>query len=131
MRTTLISDVHVVKTFYNNSLTCNVSFIKRTHIQTKTHKILVLIKFASLYVMFCTIWYHLNNVKNVKNTHGGVLLLPKITLRHGCFSCFSNCKNGPELRKTLNMLTFQMVLLFLVVSQIIKINDLNTYELTV
>ena len=25
--------------------------------------------------MFCAIWYHLYNLKNVKNTHGGVLLL--------------------------------------------------------
>ena len=25
--------------------------------------------------MFCVIWYHLHHVKNVKNTHGGVLLL--------------------------------------------------------
>ena len=27
--------------------------------------------------MFCAIWYHLYNFKNVKNTHGGVLLLVK------------------------------------------------------
>ena len=26
-------------------------------------------------VMFCAIWYHLYNLKNVKNTYGGVLLL--------------------------------------------------------
>ena len=25
--------------------------------------------------MCCAIWYHLYNLKNVKNTHGGVLLL--------------------------------------------------------
>ena len=25
--------------------------------------------------MFCAIWYHLYNLKNVKNTHEGVLLL--------------------------------------------------------
>ena len=62
--------------------------------------------------MFCTIWYHLNNLKNVKNTHGGELLVPKVTLRHGCFSRFSNCKNGTKSHKTLNMLTFQMVSLF-------------------
>ena len=27
--------------------------------------------------MLCAIWYHLHNLKNVKNTHGGVLLLVK------------------------------------------------------
>ena len=26
----------------------------------------------------CAIWYHLQNLKNVKNTHGGVLLLVKL-----------------------------------------------------
>ena len=30
------------------------------------------------YVMFCAIWYRLNNSKNVKNTHGGVLFLVKM-----------------------------------------------------
>ena len=29
--------------------------------------------------MLCEIWYHLHNLKNVKNTHGGVLLLAKFT----------------------------------------------------
>ena len=29
----------------------------------------------NLYVMRCTISYHLYNLKNVKNTHGGMLLL--------------------------------------------------------
>ena len=28
--------------------------------------------------MLCTIWYHLYNSKNVKNTHGGVLLFVKL-----------------------------------------------------
>ena len=30
------------------------------------------------YVMFCAIWYFLYNLKNVKNTHGGVLFLVKL-----------------------------------------------------
>ena len=29
------------------------------------------------YVMRCAIWYHLYDLKNVKNTHGGVLILVK------------------------------------------------------
>ena len=28
--------------------------------------------------MCCAIWYHLYNLKNVKNTHGGVLILVKL-----------------------------------------------------
>ena len=52
------------------------------------------------YVILCAIWYHLYNFKNVKNTHGGVLLLVKcrvqlanllkVTLLHGCFARFKN-----------------------------------------
>ena len=33
----------------------------------------------------CAIWYHLCNLKNVKNTHGGVLLLVKL---QGIFQVF-------------------------------------------
>ena len=45
------------------------------------------------YVMFCAIWYQLYNLKNVKNTHEGTLLIElatllKVTLLHGCFSLF-------------------------------------------
>ena len=47
--------------------------------------------------MRCTIWYHLYNLKNVKNIHGGVLplvkLQAKVTLLHRRFSSFLNCTN--------------------------------------
>ena len=32
----------------------------------------------SIHVVLSMIWYHLYNLKNVKNTHGGVLLLAKL-----------------------------------------------------
>ena len=53
--------------------------------------------------MGCAIWHHLNNLKNVKSTHGGVLSLKpatllKLILLHGCFSRFLNCTNGTKLR---------------------------------
>ena len=32
----------------------------------------------SLYVVRCAIWYYLYNLKNVKNTHGGMLILVKL-----------------------------------------------------
>ena len=45
------------------------------------------------------------NLKNVKNTHGGVLLQPatllKVTLFHGCFSRFLNCTHGTKARSAL------------------------------
>ena len=31
-----------------------------------------------LHVMFCAMWYHLYNLKSVKNTHGVVILLLKL-----------------------------------------------------
>ena len=31
------------------------------------------------------IWYHLYNLKNVKNTHGGVLLLVKLQAKSSTF----------------------------------------------
>ena len=58
--------------------------------------------------MFCTIWYHMYNIKNVKNTHRriiplGKLLKPatvlKASLHHGCFFRFLNCANDNKLRK--------------------------------
>ena len=58
--------------------------------------------------MLCAIWYHLYNLINVENTHGGVLLLvnlkawpatlTKVTLLHGCFSRSLNCTNGTKAR---------------------------------
>ena len=58
---------------------------------------------------FCTIWYHLYNFKNVKNTHGSVLPLVKLEAS-ACnfaisntppwvFSRSFNCSNGIKLRK--------------------------------
>ena len=35
------------------------------------------VKMLMLIMMFCSIWYHFYNIKNVKNTQGGVLLLVK------------------------------------------------------
>ena len=53
-------------------------------------------------VVRCAIWYHLYNLKNVKNTYGGVLLLVKlvadllkVTLLHGCFSRFLKSDSHP------------------------------------
>ena len=42
--------------------------------------------------MFCAIWYHLYNLKNVLKT----ATLLKVTQLHGCFSRFLNCTNGTK-----------------------------------
>ena len=46
-----------------------------------------------------TIWCHLYNLTNVKNTHG----FSKVTLPHGCFSRFYNFSNGTKSRKASHM----------------------------
>ena len=33
---------------------------------------------ARSFKISCAIWYHLRNLKNVRNTHGGLLLLVKL-----------------------------------------------------
>ena len=33
---------------------------------------------STTFVIRCAIWYYLCNLKNVKNTHGGVLILVKL-----------------------------------------------------
>ena len=63
--------------------------------------------------MLCTIWYRLYNLRNVKTTHEGVLLLAKlqfaillkVTLLHGRISRFLNCRNGTKSRKASHMST--------------------------
>ena len=40
----------------------------------------VLLQTEIKYVTLCAIWYHLHNLKNVKNIHDGVLLLVKLLL---------------------------------------------------
>ena len=64
-------------------------------------KLLILL---TKYVVRCAIWYHLYNLKNVKSTHGGVLLLIlKVTLLHGCFSCSLNRTNATKSCKASHM----------------------------
>ena len=43
--------------------------------------------------------YHACNLKNVKNTYVGVILLLKVSLLHGCLSRFLNCTNGTKSHK--------------------------------
>ena len=66
--------------------------------------------------MRCAIWHHLHNLKNMKNTHGEVLLLvklqAKVTLLDGCFSRFLNCANDIKLRKTSQMFGITFLLWF-------------------
>ena len=41
----------------------------------------VLLLVSEQYVMRCAIWYYLYNLKNVKNSHGGVLILVKLQVK--------------------------------------------------
>ena len=58
-----------------------------------------------IYVMFCAIWYHLYNLKNVKNTHGGVLLLIKLqALSHIRKTCFRNAVHSSGINQKRHIL---------------------------
>ena len=61
--------------------------------------------------MLCAIWYHLYNLKNIKNTDGGVLLLEpatllKVTLFHWWFWRFLNCTNDTKSSNALHISFF-------------------------
>ena len=53
------------------------------------------------YMMLCTIWYHLYNLKNVKDTHRGVLLL--VTFRLQLEACNFIKSNIPPWRPVLQL----------------------------
>ena len=70
------------------------------------------------YETLCSIRYHLYNLKNMENTHGGVLLLVKqqativkVTLLHGCFPRFLNCTNDTKSRNTSQSLNVVLVIM--------------------
>ena len=74
--------------------------------------------YVFLIVMLCAIWFHFYILKNVKNTHGGVLLsvklqapatLLKVTLLHGHFSRFLNCTNGTKSRNASHILYYSRI----------------------
>ena len=67
----------------------------------------------ALFFILSAIWYHLYNFKNLKNTHGMVILLFKLQVEVSNFNKsitlpwmflrFSNYTNGTKLRKTLHL----------------------------
>ena len=64
--------VYINRILAGNGLVFRSRFNDRLILEDDVHWSVCLI--SSL----CTIWYHLHNLKNVKNTHGGVLLLVKL-----------------------------------------------------
>ena len=49
------------------------------------------------YLMLCLIWYHLYNLENMKNTHGGMILLVKLqTEKEGSLPLLENLRNLPH-----------------------------------
>ena len=60
--------------FFTTKLPSILSFLKKLLPTIFQYYVLI----ANSDVMFCAIWYHLYNLKNVKNTHRGVLLLIKM-----------------------------------------------------
>ena len=68
-------------------------------------------------MILCNNWYYLCNLKNVKNTHWGMLLLEKfqisvvllkVTLLHGCISSFLNRTYGTKSPKASHLTLRQL-----------------------
>ena len=57
--------------------------------------------------------------KNMKNTHGRVLTLLKVTLLHGCFSRFVNCTNCTKSRNVSHMLLSTIIFSYYYVTLIL------------
>ena len=75
---------------------------------------LIVSKFETLW----TIWYHLHNLENVKNTHGGALLVIKFTKSNPplwVFFTFLNYTNGTKLRRAshLYLIQYPMMLFYI------------------
>ena len=62
------------------------------------------------YVVLCAIWYHSYKLKNVKNTHGGVLL--KVALLLGCFSRSWNCAYSIKSGNAPHMLYLDIIVFY-------------------
>ena len=69
------------------------SQILNTELFPKGTWIMQLRNYYLTFVMRCAIWHHLYNLRNVKNTHGRVLLLVKV-----------NCTNGTKSRKASHLI---------------------------
>ena len=54
-----------------------------------THTSTDVVSISKLFVMRCAIWYHLHNFKNVKNTHGGVIIFVKLQAEACNFTKFN------------------------------------------
>ena len=69
-----------------------------------------------VYVVRCEIWYHLYNLKNVKNTHGTVLILVKIkNLRNNCThgTKSHNASHMEKIRKQKDTKNFSLQILYI------------------
>ena len=61
--------------FWMESLFKSVVFLKGQFLVLRFSCYTLIAILTIVFVMLCAIWYQLYNLKNVKNTHGGVLLL--------------------------------------------------------
>ena len=106
-----------------SSFLCFQGVLKETSVMKWANSIMQ----KSVYETLCAIWYHLYNLKSVKNTYWGVILLLKVALLHRYFSHFFNCTNGTKLRMTVRPFVFNSLDSLLVSSLPVKILS-NSYD---
>ena len=71
------SDIRKKKIFFEVELN-SLSNSRMQKFNTILNLTMELCNHTITYVMRCAIWHHLHNLKNVKHTHGGMLLLVKL-----------------------------------------------------
>ena len=83
--TSFLPSLNVVSVFNQRTCQCvgSLQFIPHRNIFILYHQeyitaVTKVILHHPSYVMVCAIWYHLYNLKNLKNTHGGVIPLVKL-----------------------------------------------------
>ena len=74
-----ITNAYFPQMYLQSKYICKVNFPGREKKNVKIRRASCLYcTFLALYETLCAIWYHLYNLENVKNFHGGVLFLVKL-----------------------------------------------------
>ena len=72
-----------------------MNFPKMVDLFCRSHLVWLQFCLCYIFAMHCAIWYYLYNSKNVKNTHGGVLILVKLQASAWVFFTFFTKINTP------------------------------------
>ena len=101
--------------FYRHENRSEVSSCKKKIL----FKLLSIVDKTKLHVIFCTIWYHLYNFKNLEKTDGRVLLLVKLLVFN-----FTKSSTPPSMFFTFFKLYkwYQIAQRIMIISRVVRVN---------